>query len=298
MAWKGLHITKPARLSLADGQVCVKQDEGEVRSALEDVAFIVIDTPQASVTSSLVAAAMEAGIAIVFSDERHTPCGLALPFHRHHRQGGVARLQIAAKDSLRKRLWQAIVRAKIVNQASALTLSGHADAPTLKEIARHVEPDDPDNVEARAARFYWGRLFADFTREDEKDRRNKLLNYGYAVVRAGVARALVGAGFIPAFGLKHEGAANAFNLADDLVEPFRPFVDLLAARTLGGGDKAADLTLDDRRAMAGALLLTGRTANGAVTLLVAAEGAAASLARALEHEKASLLDLPLVETLP
>lgn len=298
MAWKGLHITKPTRLSLADGQICVKQDEGEVRSALEDIAFIVIDTPQAALTSALVSAAMEAGVAIVFADGKHTPSGLTLPFHRHHRQGGIARLQMAAKGGLRKRLWQTIVRAKIDNQAAALELSGHADAATLKEIARHVAPDDPQNVEARAARFYWSRLFADFTREDEKDRRNKLLNYGYAVVRAGVARALVGSGFIPAFGLKHEGAANAFNLADDLVEPFRPFVDLLAAKTFGAGGKTEDLTLEDRRAMAGALVLTGKTANGAVTLLVAAEDAAASLVRALEHEKASLLDLPLLEAPP
>ncbi len=298
MAWKGLHITKAARLSLADGQACVKQDEGEVRAALEDIAFIVIDTPQASLTSALISAAMDSGVAIVFTDERHTPSGLALPFHRHHRQGGVAKLQIGAKDSLKRRLWREIVRAKIVNQAAALALAGHEDAPTLKEIARHVEPDDPDNVEARAARFYWGRLFADFTREDEADRRNKLLNYGYAVVRAGVARALVASGFIPAFGLKHDGAANAFNLADDLVEPFRPFVDLLARKTFADGDKAGDLTLDDRRAMAGALVLNAGMQGGEVTLLAASEMAAASLVRAIEHEKPGLVDLPVLEQSP
>jgi CRISPR-associated protein Cas1 len=298
MAWKGLHVTKPARLSLADGQCCIKQDEGEVRAALEDIAYIIIDTPEASFSSALISAAMDAGVAIIFSDERHTPSGLALPFHRHHRQGAIARLQVAAKESFQKRLWQSIVRAKIVNQAAALALSGHADAPTLREMARHVEPGDPGNVEARAARFYWGRLFADFVRDDEADRRNKLLNYGYAVVRAGVARALVGAGFIPALGLKHDGAANAFNLADDMVEPFRPFVDLLARKTFGDGDKTGDLTVDDRRAMAGALLVSAATGNGAVTLLVAAESAAASLIRAFEHEKANLLDPPLLEAAP
>jgi CRISPR-associated protein Cas1 len=299
MAWKGLHLTQAARLSLADNQVCVKQDEGEVRLALEDIAWIVIDTPRATLTSALMSACMEAGIALVFTDERHTPSGLALPFHRHHRQGGVAKLQAEAKDSVKKRLWQALVRAKISNQAAALALRKHDDAATLKEIARHVEPDDPGNVEARAARFYWGRLFADFTREDDRDRRNKLLNYGYAVVRAGVARALVASGFLPAFGLKHDGAANAFNLADDMVEPFRPFVDLLAHKNLGdGADRNGDLTLEDRRAMAGALLLDGKVGDSEVSLLVAAEMAAASLARALEHEKAALLELPVLEKLP
>src|SRR6266568_3920759 len=222
MAWKGLHLTQAARLSLADSQLCVKQDTGEVRIALEDLAWIVIDTPQATLSSALMAACMDAGIALVFTDERHTPSGLTLPFHRHHRQGAVAKLQIETKDSVKKRLWQAIVRAKIINQAAALATLGRDDAGTLKEIARHVEPGDPDNVEARAARFYWGRVFADFIRDEADDRRNKMLNYGYAVVRAGVARALVASGFLPAFGLKHDGAANAFNLADDFVEPFRP----------------------------------------------------------------------------
>ena len=113
MAWKGLHLTQAARLSLADNQVCVKQDAGEVRLALEDIAWIVIDTPQASLTSALMAACMAAGIVLVFTDERHTPSGLALPFHRHHRQGAVAKLQIEAKHGVKKRLWHALVRAKI-----------------------------------------------------------------------------------------------------------------------------------------------------------------------------------------
>lgn len=299
MAWKGLHLTQPARLSLADHQVCVKQDAGEVRLALEDIAWIILDTPQATLTSALMTACMDAGIALVFTDERHTPSGLALPFHRHHRQGAVAKLQCEAKESVKKRLWQTLVRAKISNQAAALAALKHDDAATLRKIARHVEPDDPDNVEARAARFYWGRLFKNFIRDDADDRRNKLLNYGYAVVRAGVARALVASGFLPAFGLKHDGAANAFNLADDMVEPFRPFVDLLAHKTFdGGADKNGELTLADRRAMAGALLLDGRIGDGKVSLLVAAEMAAASLVRALEHEKASLMELPELEQAP
>lgn len=296
MAWRGLHLTQAARLSLADSQICVKQDAGEVRLALEDVAWIVIDTPQATLSSALMSACMDAGIALVFTDERHTPSGLALPFHRHHRQGAMARIQIDAKDGLKKRLWQAIVRRKILNQAASLSVLDRENADTLREIARHVEPGDPENVEARAARFYWGRLFADFVRDDDGDRRNKMLNYGYAVIRAGVARALVAAGFLPVLGLKHDGAANAFNLADDLVEPFRPFVDVLAWRTFANGaDRTGDLSLEDRRAMAGALLLNGTVGDGKVSLLVAAEMAAASLARAFEFEKPAFLEMPELE---
>lgn len=296
MAWRGLHLTQAARLSLADSQICVKQDAGEVRLALEDIAWIVVDTPQATLSSALMSACMEAGIALIFTDQRHTPSGIALPFHRHHRQGGIAKLQIDAKDGLKKRLWQTIVRRKILNQAASLSVLDRKNAETLAEIARHVEPGDPDNVEARAARFYWGRLFRDFVRDDDDDLRNKMLNYGYAVVRAGVARALVASGFLPAFGLKHDGAANAFNLADDLVEPFRPFVDALACKTFhDGADKNSDLTLEGRRAMAGVLLLNGKVGEEKVSLLVAAEMAAASLARALEFEKPAFLELPELE---
>jgi len=296
MAWKGLHLTEAARLSLADGQCCVKRDDGEVRIAIEDLAWIVVDTPHATLTSTLISACMDAGVAMVFTDTRHTPSGLALPFHRHHRQGAVARLQAEAKESLKNRLWQTIIRRKIRNQAAVLSELGKDDASTLREIARHVEPGDPENVEARAARFYWGRLFADYVRDDPSDRRNKLLNYGYAVVRAGVARALVASGLIPAFGLAHDGAANAFNLADDLVEPFRPFVDRLAFKTSSGGTgKGGDLSIEDRRAMAGALLVDARAGSDSVTLLTAAETAAQSLVRAFEEEKADRLVLPELE---
>lgn len=296
MAWKGLHLTQPAKLSLADGQCCVKRDDGEVCIAIEDLAWIVLDTPHATLTSALMSACMDAGVAIIFTDARHTPSGLTLPFHRHHRQGAVARLQAEAKESLKNRLWQMIIRRKIINQAAVLSELGKADAATLKKIARHVEPGDPENVEARAARFYWGRLFADYIRDDPDDRRNKLLNYGYAVVRAGVARGLVAAGLIPVFGLAHEGAANAFNLADDLVEPFRPFVDRLAFKTSADGSgKDGDLTIEDRRVMAGALLINAKTGGESVTLLVAAESAAQSLVRAFESEKTDRLVLPELE---
>lgn len=296
MAWKGLHLTQPAKLSLADGQCCVKRDDGEVCIAIEDLAWIVLDTPHATLTSALMSACMDAGVAIIFTDARHTPSGLTLPFHRHHRQGAVARLQAEAKESLKNRLWQMIIRRKIINQAAVLSELGKADAATLKKIARHVEPGDPENVEARAARFYWGRLFADYIRDDPDDRRNKLLNYGYAVVRAGVARGLVAAGLIPVFGLAHEGAANAFNLADDLVEPFRPFVDRLAFKTSADGSgKDGDLTIQDRRVMAGALLINAKTGGESVTLLVAAESAAQSLVRAFESEKTDRLVLPELE---
>lgn len=295
MAWRGLHLTRPSRLSLMDGQIVVSQDDGDVRLPVEDVAWVILDTPQSTLTSALLSACMTAGIAIIVTDETHTPSGVALPFHRHFRQADVAQKQIALSAPLKKRLWQAVVRRKIENQAAALSAVGGGGAGTLREMARLVGSGDPDNVEARAARYYWGQLFAEFRREDDGDRRNKLLNYGYAVIRSGVARALVASGLIPSLGIMHASVTNAFNLADDMVEPFRPFVDMLVWRTIGNGRAGReDLSLEDRRTMAGALLANARMGAELVTLLVATERSATSLVRAMEGATTALLELPEV----
>ena len=233
MAWKGLHLTQPARLSLADGQCCVKQDDGEVRVSIEDLAWIVLDTPHATLTSTLISACMDAGVAMIFTDSRHTPSGLVLPFHRHHRQGAVAKLQIEAKDAaqeapvagagsrerfpIRPRRWRRSTMTMRRRSRRSPAMSSQT-IPTMWKRAQRASTGAGCSTISSAT--------------TPSDRRNKLLNYGYAVVRAGVARALVASGFLPAFGLKHDGAANAFNLADDVVEPFRPFVDLLGAQNL------------------------------------------------------------------
>lgn len=293
MAWRGLHLSRPSRLSVAQGQIVVAQEDDEVRLALEDVAWIVLDSPRSTLTAALLSACMAQGIAVVVTDETHTPSGVALPFGRHHRQADVARLQAAAGRPLKKRLWQALVRAKIANQAAALDAVSRGGAGLLREMAARVGSGDPNNTEAQAARFYWGQLWTAFRRSDEGDRRNMLLNYGYAVVRSGVARALVASGLIPAFGLHHASAANAFNLADDLFEPFRPFVDVLAWRTAPDGRPCrAPLSVEDRRTMATALLGEARMDNEVVTLLVAAERAAESLVRCFDRGVPTALDLP------
>ena len=296
MAWRGLHLSKPSRLSLADGQIVVGQDDGEVRLALEDIAWIVLDTPHATLTSALLAACMSAGIAIVATDETHTPSGIALPFHRHFRQGEIAQAQVAMGAPLKKRLWQGVVRAKIMNQAAALDAIGRSGAAPLREMARRVGSGDPANVEARAARDYWSKLWPEFRRGDDSDRRNKLLNYGYAVVRSGVARALVACGLLPAFGLMHASTTNAFNLADDIVEPFRPFVDMLAWQTADNGRPGKEeLSVEDRRTMAGILLKEARAGAENVTLLIATERAAESLVRAIESGSPDTLALPSLD---
>ncbi len=273
----------------------VAQDEGETRLALEDLAWLIIDTPQATVTTALLSACLSAGIAIIVVDSRHMPNGMLLPFHTHHRQASVARLQLATGAGLRGRLWQSIVRGKIINQAAVLKASG-ADPAALHAMAGRVQPADPDNVEARAARHYWGALFSDFVREDEADVRNAMLNYGYAVMRGAIARALVAAGLLPCIGIHHASQLNAFNLADDLIEPFRPFVDTAVWRLADRGVRRdAVLTLADRQSLAGILLAPARMGDETVTCLVATEIAASALVRSLEMQTARALLLP---TLP
>jgi CRISPR-associated protein Cas1 len=293
VAWRGLHLTQPARLSMARGQIVVAQDEGEVRLALEDLAWIVLDSPRSTLTGALLSACMAGGVAVIVTDETHTPSGVALPFGRHHRQADVARVQAEASRPLKKRLWQTVVQAKIRNQAAALEAVGRFGSGVLREMAGRVGSGDPGNVEAQAARYYWGQLWTGFKRSDEGDRRNMLLNYGYAVVRSGVARALVASGLIPAFGLHHASVSNAFNLADDLFEPFRPFVDVLAWRTAPDGAACREpLSLADRRTMATALLAEARMDDDVVTLLVAAERASESLVRCFDARAVTGLDLP------
>lgn len=295
MAWRGLHLTQPSRLTLADGQIVVGQEDGDARVPIEDTAWIVVDSPRTTLTASLVAACMDAGVALVFTDARHTPSGLLLPFHRHHLQADVAALQAAASAPLRKRLWQQIVRRKIENQAAVLDAVGAPGANGLRETAKRVGSGDPGNLEAQAARAYWRRLWPDFVREDAGDRRNAMLNYGYAVLRAGVARALVATGLLPCFGLHHASVSNAFNLADDLLEPFRPFVDERVWRAVEGRPSRDEMTVADRRALAGVLLDEASVGRETTTLLTATELGAQSIVRALQIKSPAGLVLPRLE---
>jgi CRISPR-associated protein Cas1 len=292
VAWRGLHVSRATRLSLADNQIVASQDEEEARVSIEDIAWIVLDSPQVTLSTALISACMDAGVVVVTTDRTHTPNGLMLPFHRHHRQAEMAELQVGLSAPLKKRLWQTIVRMKIENQAANLKACGQ-DATALRAMAHLVGSGDPDNTEARAARAYWPRLFADFLRDDDSDKRNALLNYGYAVVRSAVARALVAVGLIPAFGLNHASVTNAFNLADDVVEPFRPFVDNQVWRlTAKGTVKEGQTTVEERRLLASILTETAAFGAETVSLLTATEQAAESLVRAMQTSSATVLQMP------
>ena len=294
MAWRGVHVTEPARLSLKERRLVVAQEEGEVALPLEDLAWVVLDTPQATASAALLSACMEEGVAVVLSDTRHMPAGMLLPFHRHYAQAEVARTQIASSEPLKKRLWRAIVQRKLENQAANLDRGQIDGGDSLREMARHVKSGDPGNVEARGARFYWSRLFDDFRRHDEADLRNAMLNYGYAVLRAATARALVAAGLLPAFGIHHAGALNAFNLADDVLEVIRPLAEWQVL-TMAGRERLANdarLGTDDRRRLAAVATETLVIDGEQMAVLPVLDRVAASLVRALSGDGDKALRLP------
>lgn len=290
MAWRGLHISNPARLTQRNAQIVVEQQEDEISFPIEDIAWLILDTPQVSLTGSLLSALVEHGVALIVPDAKHHPAGILLSFHQHHAQAGVAHAQIAVSRPLKKRLWQKLVVAKIENQAAVLRAIGSHEARALSAMAARVGSGDPDNLEAQAARAYWPRLFAGFRRHDE-DRRNALLNYGYAVVRAALARACVASGLLPAFGLHHASRLNPFNLVDDLLEPFRPSVDRMA-RSRAEATEGDTLDVEDRRHMAGILNESVSIGEERLTILAATEAVAASLVRAIDAASPAPLAVP------
>jgi CRISP-associated protein Cas1 len=291
MAWRGVHISEAARLSIAHKQLVVEQGDELVHLPVEDLAWLVFDTPKATITTAALASLMDAGAAIVQCDGRHLPVGIGLPFHAHYRQGDIARRQIATTTPFKKRAWQLIVRSKIANQAEVLERTNRKGAQQLRMLARRVASGDRENIEAQAARHYWKSLFDDFRRGDD-DRRNGLLNYGYAVMRACIARALVAGGLLPAFGVFHDNAANAFNLADDMLEPFRPVVDLAAFRHLNNSPESEKVSIEDRRMMAALPNAPVLIDDDEATALVACERVAQSFIRAIHAGDWSALQLP------
>jgi CRISPR-associated protein Cas1 len=240
--------TEGLHLSAYRGFLIVAKDRVEVgRVALDDVHAVILHAHGCTWTGNLVAALAERGAPIVFCGSNHSPVAVTLPIDGHHGQGARMRAQWEAGKPLHKQLWRRIVTAKIVMQGSLLAVRGVPGAGAFELIARRVRSGDPDNLEAQAARRYWPALMgADFRRDRAAEGASALLNYGYAVLRATVARAIVAAGLHPTIGIFHANRGNAFALADDLIEPFRPLVDALVVSMLGQGVEVLDPFLKRR----------------------------------------------------
>jgi CRISP-associated protein Cas1 len=230
-AWRTILVTKLCRLSMKNLQL-IYEPKGEptITVPLEDITVIVLESNQASMTIALLSMCAEKNIAIFSCDSYHMPNGLFMPFHQHSRLSQISHIQRDMKLPLKKQIWQKIITQKISNQAQLLREFDKEDFQ-VRVLVDKVKSGDSENLEALAARRYWGLLFDEFTRDQKAlDPRNIALNYGYAVVRGAVARSLVAHGLLPTFGVFHNSDLNAYNLADDMIEPLRPMVDMVVKK--------------------------------------------------------------------
>lgn len=231
MIKRTLYFGNQAYLSLKDNQLVIKKRDDEiVTAAIEDIAYIVLDSPQITVTNALLGALLENNCAIINCDKTHLPSGLLLPLSGNTLQSERFQAQIEASVPLNKQLWQQTIQQKILNQAAVLRLTRNAEIGNMTAWANSVRSGDVDNREAVAAAYYWKEMFPDipdFVRDRNGVPPNNMLNYGYAILRGVVARALVSSGLLPTFGIHHHNRYNAYCLADDIMEPYRPIVDKL-----------------------------------------------------------------------
>lgn len=237
MIKKTLYFGNPAYLSLKLEQLVIKtqrqEDDGESLTRtipIEDVGVVVLDHRQIAITQGVMEKLLENNCAVITCDSRHLPVGLLLPLVGNTVQNERFRSQIDSSLPLRKQLWQQTIQAKIANQAAVLEYSTSRRHGNMLAWVSQVKSGDSDNVEARAATYYWKTIFPerpDFLRGQFEDEPNGLFNYGYAILRAVVARSLVMSGLLPTLGIHHHNRYNAYCLADDIMEPYRPYVDRL-----------------------------------------------------------------------
>lgn len=282
--------TDGRHLSAYRGFLIVSEDKQEVgRIALDDIVAVVVHAHGITWSTNLIVALAERGALMLLCGPNHAPVAVCLPLEGHHAQNARIRAQWEASRPLCKQLWRRVVIAKIQWQAAVLYTFGH-QASAFDLLARKVGSGDPENVEAQAARRYWPLLMGeDFRRDRDADGINGLLNYGYTILRSLCARSVVAAGLHPTIGIHHANRANAFALADDLVEPFRPLVDALVVRLLMSGIDSA--TPEAKRALAGLIALDLPGEAGTTTVSGAATRAAQSLAASFENKRATDLVL-------
>lgn len=222
-----LMFTSPVYLSLKDRQLVItfKDNKDTVTRPIEDIGFVIIEHPEVSISIPALNELADNNVSVIFCDKKKMPRTMLMTLEGNTTQQESYKYQIDASAPLKKKIWKQLVECKIRNQALLLNKVGR-NGDVLKQYYMNVKSGDTDNREGVAAREYWNRIFDDgFRREREGQAPNNLLNYGYTILRAAVARALVGSGLYPAFGVYHRNRYNAFPLADDMMEPYRPFVD-------------------------------------------------------------------------
>lgn len=245
MIKRTLCFSNPAYLSLKNKQLVVNypNDLPSKTAAIEDIGILVLEHGQITLTNALLEQLTIHNIAVINCNQQHLPIGLHLPLNGHTQYSERFQLQLSASLPLKKNLWQQTIKAKISNQAALLTKRNIA-VENMNYWSQSVQSGDTQNHEARAAAYYWANLFKDipFKRGQFEGAPNNLLNYGYAILRAVCARALISSGLLPVMGIHHKNKYNAYCLADDIMEPYRPFVDEIVCYITDNHDDYEELT--------------------------------------------------------
>lgn len=228
MIKRTLYFENPTYLFAKDKQLCIANPDNEdyVVVPIEDIAIVILDHPRITITHGLIRGLQNNKVVIISCNEKHMPQGMMLPIDGNSAQSEIQRYQLDATEPLLKNLWKQTVEAKVNNQSLLLKSYGY-DAKRLDILKTRVLTADSSNIEAQAARYYWSMMFTSFKRDRYGAPPNSLLNYGYTILRSMIARALVSSGLLLTKGIFHKNKYNAYCLADDIMEPYRPFVDML-----------------------------------------------------------------------
>ena len=243
MLKRTLFFVNPYHLFVKNKQLYVKDKmiDKEQMVPAEDIGYVIFDNKQLTYTHSVMQLFSENNTAVIFCNDKHMPASMMINFESHHLHGQHSDYQIKASEPLKKNLWQQTIKSKIRNQASVLDYFNKKGEP-LREISKHVTSGDSTNRESLAARIYWNSLFNNFIRHRDGKQPNSMLNFCYSILRSATAKAITGSGLIPVIGIHHKNKYNAYRLADDLMEPYRPFADRIVKETFAKFPDYKDLT--------------------------------------------------------
>lgn len=304
MIKKVLCFSNRAYLSCRQRQLIIKTTDRmtgepcEYSRPVEDIGAVVIESGQVTLSSHLISALLENKAALIICDEKHMPSGLMLPLEGNTLQSERFEAQISASLPLKKQLWQQTVSMKIKNQGAVLKRANSMEIGNMLAWASQVRSGDPDNLEGRAAAYYWKNLFGEdygFVRGHEGDGPNLLLDYGYAILRAIIARSLVASGLMPTLGIHHSNRYNAYCLADDMMEPYRPYVDLMVLDIMRKHQLPPEISNETKRHLLSIPVIDVRMGKLSRPLMVAASMTTASLAKCYLGTTRKLL-YPEIET--
>lgn len=249
-AFKSVLISKQAKISLRQNHLVINQSENEAKLYLKDIAFVICESPHITITSALLSAFAKYKIILLICDESHIINGIFTPFLGHFKSAKLAKEQLGTKPQKRAILWQKIIKNKIINQAKVLETQGfQKECNDLISLAKIVALNDSKNIEANAAALYFKTLFGKNFSRNNPNIINSMLNYGYAILRACVIRAVCVSGLLSWAGIKHSNIYNEFNLCDDLMEVFRPFVDICVLDLCKQNRTEFTLSKDDKKAL-------------------------------------------------